>query len=347
MWGVIVNIRQLQYFYLAACCGSFSEAARAESVSVQAVSKAMLDLEEEVGAPLFVRGGRTVKLTPLGKSLVGPAREAVASFDAFGRAVELRTQAETGKKQADVRLALISPPFAKHELVCNAFSQLISHMAGIKTQLKLAMGTQALADLRAGNIDAMITIGAFSDPRCSCLVLGTVSVGAFMGKSHPLRRKRLLTFADLERYPVLYNEEIDSFNETILSSCRKRGLASPLISVDTDEGVAEFLEQRDGYVLGVHLKALDIKPPGHHASRGPLGCAACADMHGDAEGPPERGDRSSQPIRPQRVPVHETRALKHVEAPDMADAKENGLEARASRPFALPLLAAISGDGNR
>lgn len=260
LWGVIVNIRQLQYFYLAACCGSFSEAARAENVSVQAVSKAMLDLEEEVGAPLFVRGGRTVKLTPLGKSLVGPAREAVASFDAFGRAVELRTQAEAGKKQVDVRLALVSPPFAKHELVCNAFSQLISHMAGIKTQLELAMGVQALADLRAGNIDAMITIGAFSDPRCSCLVLGTVSVGAFMGKNHPLRRKRLLTFADLERYPVLYNEEIDSFNETILSLCRKRGLTSPLISVDTDVGVAEFLEQRDGYVLGVHLKALDIKP---------------------------------------------------------------------------------------
>ena len=255
-----MNIRQLQYFYLAACCGSFSEAARAEGVSVQAVSKALIELEEELGAPLFTRSGRAVALTPLGKKLVGPAREAVASFDAFARAAELHVHPDGEKAKTELRLALVSPPFAKHELVCGAFSQLVSHMLGIKTRLSLAVGARALADLRAGNIDAMITIGSFSDPRCTCLALGTVSVGVFMGKHHPLKRKRLLTFADLEPYPVLYNEEIDSFNDTILTSCMRRGLASPLVEVTTDEGVAEFLEQQNGLILGVHLKALDIKP---------------------------------------------------------------------------------------
>lgn len=260
LWGYAVNIRQLQYFYLAACCGSFSEAARAEGVSVQAVSKAIIELEEELGSPLFVRGGRTITPTPFGKVLVGPAREAIASFDAFGRAAELYTEKEQGAVKTDLRLSLVSPPFAKHELVCNAFSQLVSHMLGIKTQLSLALGPQALADLRAGNIDAMITIGSFSDPRCTCLVLGTVSVGAFMGKRHPLRRKRLLTFEDLEPYPVLYNDEVDSFNETILKACIRRGLTSKPVEVKTDEEVANFLEMQNGLVLGVHLKALDIKP---------------------------------------------------------------------------------------
>lgn len=255
-----MNIRQLQYFYLAACYGSFSEAARAEGVSVQAVSKALIDLEEELGSPLFVRGGRTISLTPFGKAMVGPAREAIASFDAFGRAAELHAEKDEGGARTGLRLVLVSPPFAKHELVCNAFSQLVSHMLGIKTHLSLALGPQALADLRAGNIDAMITIGSFSDPRCTCLVLGTVSVGVFMGKRHPLRRKRLLTFADLDPYPVLYNDEVDSFNETILKSCVKRGLASKLVEVQTDDGVASFLEKQNGLVLGVHLKALDIKP---------------------------------------------------------------------------------------
>lgn len=255
-----MNIRQLQYFYLAACCGSFSEAARAEGVSVQAVSKALIELEEELGEPLFVRGGRTVTLTPLGRTLVGPAREAVASFDAFERAAALHSRPEDARHRIDLRLALVSPPFAKHELVCNAFSQLVSHMLGIKTRLELMVGAQALADLRAGNIDAMVTIGSFTDPRCTCLVLGTVSVGVFMGKHHPLRRKRLLTFADIEPYPVLYNDEIDSFNDTILTSCLRRGLASPVVEIKTDDSVADFLERKNGLVLGVHLKALDIKP---------------------------------------------------------------------------------------
>ena len=227
---------------------------------MQAVSKALIELEDELGAPLFSRRGRKVALTPLGKSLIAPAREAIASFDAVGRAAEAQLRGDADEEGESLRLALVTPPFAKHELVCNAFSQLISHALGIKTNLSLSLGSVALADLQAGVIDAMITVGGYSNPRCSCVVLGTVSVGVFMGKRHPLRNKRLLTFQDLGPYPVLYNEEIDSFNDTILTTCLNRGLSSRIVRVSTDEGVAVFLENQDGYVLGVHLKALDIKP---------------------------------------------------------------------------------------
>lgn len=255
-----MNIRQLQYFYLAACYGSFSEASRAEGVSVQAVSKAIIELEEELEQPLFTRNGRTVSLTQFGKSMIGPAREAIASFDAVGRAAEAYRLTDSHAAGKNLRLALVSPPFAKYELVCNALSQLISHMIGIKTQLALAKGADALADLRAGNIDALVTIGSFTDSRCVSRVLGTVSVGAFVGKRHPLRRKRLITFGDLSPYPVLYNKDIDSFNETILAACQRKGLDSRVVSIETDAQVADFLEYQNGYILGVYLKALDIKP---------------------------------------------------------------------------------------
>lgn len=255
-----MNVRQLQYFYLAACYGSFSEAARVEGVTVQAVSKAIIDLEEELGSPLFFREGRTVLLTPFGKNLVGPAREAVSSFDAFARAAKAYQQSDAEETRKGLRIALVSPPFAKHELVCSAFSQLMSHMIGVKTTIHLSVGADALADLRAGNIDAMATIGSFSDPRCATRVLGTVSVGVFMGKRHPLCRKRLVSFEDLKPYPVLCNDDIDAFNETILAACLKRGLASPQVHIETDAEVANFLEYQEGYVLGVYLKALDIKP---------------------------------------------------------------------------------------
>lgn len=255
-----MNIRQLQYFYLAACYGSFSEAARAEDVSVQAVSKAIIELEEELGQSLFSREGRSISLTGFGKAMVGPAREAVASFDAVGRAAESYGMADGDASQRILRIMLVSPPFAKYELVCSALSQLISHMIGTKTHIAIGRGADALADLRAGNIDALITIGAFSNPRCVTRALGNVSVGAFMGKKHPLRRKRLVSFDDLEPYPVLFNKDIDSFNDTILSACQRNGLSSDVVEIQTDAEVADFLEYRDGYVLGVYLKALDIKP---------------------------------------------------------------------------------------
>lgn len=69
-----MNIRQLQFFRRAADTGSFSDAARAEGVTVQAVSKSMHELEEELGGRLFVREGRGIRLTPLGEALLEPAQ---------------------------------------------------------------------------------------------------------------------------------------------------------------------------------------------------------------------------------------------------------------------------------
>ena len=33
-----------------------------------------------------------------------------------------------------------------------------------------------------------------------------------------------------------------------------------MVEISTDEEVADFLEQQQGYILGVYLKALDVKP---------------------------------------------------------------------------------------
>lgn len=255
--GGSVNIRQLRYFHLVACTGNFSAAARLEDVSVQAVSKSIIELEDELGAPLFERGGKKAFLTSLGEALIGPTREAIASFDAVERAAE--SFGKEGEKRSDLRLALVSPPFVKHTLICGLMSQLLSRMLGIRTTLELSLGANALADLKAGNIDAFLTIGTFDDPRCVSRPIGTVSAGAFIGRRHPLRPKKLLSLADLGPYPVLYNREIDDFNETVLMSCRAHGLASRMVEATTEEDVASLLEH-DGYVLGVYLKALDIKP---------------------------------------------------------------------------------------
>ena len=131
---------------------------------------------------------------------------------------------------------------------------------GIKTSLSVRIGAEALTDLHAGNLDALFTIGRLSAPGCTCVQIGTVAPGVFLGRRHPLRGRRQLSFADLAPYPVLWNDEIDGFNDTVLVTCRQHGLASPLEHVSTNEGVVNHLENRNGYIMGVNLKALSILP---------------------------------------------------------------------------------------
>ena len=253
-----MNIRQLQFFYRAARTGNFSATARAEGVTVQAVSKSMHELEEELGGQLFEREGRGMRLTPLGEALLEPARRAVESFESVGQLADALSKGPAHR--SDLRLALITPPFSKHEFICGIVERLMTQSLGIKTSLSVRTGAGALADLRTGNLDALFTIGRLCAPQCTCAQIGTVTPGVFLGRRHPLRGKRRLTFADLEPYPVLWNDRIDGFNETVLVTCRKAGLASPLVNVDTNEGVVDFLENRDGYIMGVYLKALSILP---------------------------------------------------------------------------------------
>ena len=253
-----MNIRQLQFFYRAACLGNFSATARAENVTVQAVSKSMHELEEEVGGQLFEREGRGVRLTPLGEALLEPARKAVESFESVGRLADAWGKGPTPR--SDLGLALVTPPFSKHGFICGIVARLMTQSLGIKTSLSVRIGAEALADLRAGNLDALFTIGRLSAPGCTCAQVGTVTPGVFLGRRHPLRGRRQLSFADLAPYPVLWNDEIDGFNETVLVTCRRHGLSSPLEHVGTNEGVVDHLESSNGYIMGVNLKALSILP---------------------------------------------------------------------------------------
>ena len=95
-----MNIRQLVFFCRAARSGNFSVAAREEGVSVQAVSKSIHELEEEIGGQLFVRSGRGMRLTPLGRTLLEPALKTVESFDSVEHAAASWREASPRTKRS-------------------------------------------------------------------------------------------------------------------------------------------------------------------------------------------------------------------------------------------------------
>jgi len=75
-----VERKQLEYFLAIASHGSFSSAAGSLRIAQPTLSYAIRGLEQEVGASLFRRMGRGVRLTPAGEALVGPARQVLRDF---------------------------------------------------------------------------------------------------------------------------------------------------------------------------------------------------------------------------------------------------------------------------
>src|SRR5213075_1528564 len=77
-----MELHQLRYFCAVAETGSFSRAAEQSHVSQPSLSQQILKLEDELGARLFDRLGRSVRLTELGKTFLPRSRSVLRELEA-------------------------------------------------------------------------------------------------------------------------------------------------------------------------------------------------------------------------------------------------------------------------
>jgi len=91
-----LELRQLQYFVEVAKREHISQAADHLNVAQSAVSRQIANLEAELGAPLFERIGRNVKLTPIGKTFLEHTVTALKAIDFAANQVEEYLNPEKG-----------------------------------------------------------------------------------------------------------------------------------------------------------------------------------------------------------------------------------------------------------
>ena len=105
-----MEFHQLRYFCAIADSGGFSRAARLTHVSQPSLSQQIHKLEEELGARLFDRIGRTVRLTELGRAFLPRARALLFDLEAARSAVVEGSTSITGSVCVGV-IPTIAPYF--------------------------------------------------------------------------------------------------------------------------------------------------------------------------------------------------------------------------------------------
>ncbi len=89
-----IELRQLRYFVAVAEELHFGRAAERLHMSQSPLSRAIRELERELGVVLFVRTTRRVELTPAGSLLLERARRALAEID--GAVADVRRLTRSG-----------------------------------------------------------------------------------------------------------------------------------------------------------------------------------------------------------------------------------------------------------
>src|SRR5690625_7041749 len=97
--GIYLEFRQIKYFIEVARREHVTDAAQALHVAQSAVSRQIFNLEAELGVDLFIRKGRNVKLTPIGRIFLNDMEQAIHVIEDARQVISEHTDPERGTIQ--------------------------------------------------------------------------------------------------------------------------------------------------------------------------------------------------------------------------------------------------------
>ena len=104
--------RRLRYFLTVVDEGSVTGAARRLHVAQPSLSQALRALESEIGAELFHRVGRGLRLSAAGEALIGPARQVLRAIDEARDAITGIVELKAGTLEIAALATLAVDPMA-------------------------------------------------------------------------------------------------------------------------------------------------------------------------------------------------------------------------------------------
>lgn len=246
-----VSLKQLRYFEALTRHGHFGRAAEVCAVSQPALSVQIRDLELAFGAPLFERGARQVRATPLAMALAPRVRDILRAVDDLGDMARAAQDGLVGQ----FRLGII-PTIAPY-LLPRLMSCLGDKFPDLEISVRETLTDRLLGELRDGRLDAAILALPIEDRSLAMAALLEESLllvrpGRDKGAPAPTRE----ALRDLR---LLLLEEGHCFRDHALSFCdmdkgqRRDGLEGTSLST---------LVQMVGAGIGVTLipeMAVDVE----------------------------------------------------------------------------------------
>jgi LysR family transcriptional regulator, benzoate and cis,cis-muconate-responsive activator of ben and cat genes len=266
-----MELRHLRYFIAVAEAEHFGRAAAQLRVSQSPLSRQVAQLEEEIGAPLFVPSGRGVKLSPAGRSFLEGARATLA---------RAALAVEDARAAAQGRIGTVVVGFEGGLAYTGLLPRIVQTFRArhprVEVRLLPLPSDEQVAALRDGKIS--LGYGYHSpeeNPLVRSRVLFRDRLCVVLSKGHRLAARRTLRIADLkhERFiwtprkqiPRLYDDVIAAFRahgHTLQIAHEEADGEALLTLVASGEGLSFFTEStapiiRVGAVLK-RVRDLDV-----------------------------------------------------------------------------------------
>jgi DNA-binding transcriptional LysR family regulator len=222
-----MDLRHLRYFQAVAEELSFSKAARRLRIAQPALSRAVQEVEAELGCQLMDRDRRSVRLTPAGAALL---QETGLLLDRLEESLRRVRRAASGE-DGELRLGYIGPP--TRPFLGRLLLEYRRRFPRVTVILEERTPERVWEMVSKGRLSVGLTrpVIAHEALGLKSLTLREESLCAVVPAHHPFAEKKTLAWSKLANEPIilLARREGAGSHDTILAACQEAGF-SPRIA---------------------------------------------------------------------------------------------------------------------
>jgi DNA-binding transcriptional LysR family regulator len=246
-WSAVLAPR-LAYFAGVARHEHVTRAAQDMAVPQSTLSRAMVRLEQDLGVALFARSGRTVSLTPSGRSFLASVERALAEVERAADSVRSDADPQSGKVAFGFLHTMGS------ETVPGLIRAFRAEHPRVRFQLVQTYGEAMVERLRAGELDLCLTSPIPDAPDLVARRLDEQRLRLVVPEDHRLARRRRISLAEAAEETFVTLEPGFGLRRITDDFCAAAGF-KPRIAFEGEE--AETLRGLVAAGLGVAL----LPPP--------------------------------------------------------------------------------------
>lgn len=218
-----MEIHQLRYFCAVAKAGSFTRAAEREHVAQPSLSQQVRKLEDELGARLFDRLGRTVRLTSFGQTFLLRAEAILRELSDAKQEIEEMAGMERGKIVVGA-IPTIAPYFLPNRLASFALK-----FPSVQVSVVEDVTAVLLERLQEATIDMALIALPVPGDHFVCQELLREPLYLVVPRNHRLASKPRAHLKQIESDSFLLLKEGHCFRENTLSACGRARLEPNVI----------------------------------------------------------------------------------------------------------------------
>lgn len=241
----MLNFSDLIVFLEAAECASFSEAGRKLHLSQPAISQKIENMQKHFGTKLFIRVGRTMRLTESGQALRPMAKELLG----VARRLEESMVSLQGEVVGEMTIGC-STASGKY-LLPGLIASFRHKYPLVRINVSVTSRASVMQKLLGGDVALGISSKKIDHPDLKYQDLFTDDVILIVPAGHPWSDYPTIYPDDILDEPIILREELAGTREVLFDTLRQQDIYPEMLNVVMELGNAEAIEMAVEEGIGV------------------------------------------------------------------------------------------------